>query len=93
MFILSSYSTIIPLSPLDSSKDLRFISISHTRHSQFKIQRNFDDEPCGPTVISPQVGPPTRHELAAGHAPLIFDREALRAPAHKLYRPEYTESS
>lgn len=89
MFILSSYSTIIPLSPLDSSKNLRSISISHTRHSQFKIQRDFDDEPCGPTVISPQVGPPTRHELDPGHASLNglnFDREALRlrAPAYSL---------
>jgi hypothetical protein len=42
-------------------------------------------------AISPlQVGPPTRHELAPGHAPLIFDREALRVPAHKLCRHKYT---
>ena len=39
-----------------------------TRHSQF--QRNFDNEPRCPTAISPlQVGPPTRRELAPGHAP------------------------
>jgi hypothetical protein len=32
-------------------------------------------------MISPlRVGPPTRRELAPGRAPLIFDREALRAP-------------
>ena len=37
-----------------------------------------------------QVGPPTRRELAPGHAPLIFEREALRAPAHKLCRNNYT---
>ena len=37
-----------------------------------------------------QVGPPTRRELAPGHTPLIFDREALRAPAHKLFKHKYT---
>jgi hypothetical protein len=68
--------------PLDGSKNLRSASISPTRHSQFKFQRNFDDEPRSPTAISPlQVGPPTRRELAPGHAAFIFDREALRAPA------------
>ena len=46
-------------------------------------------------AISPlQVGPPTRRrelaqELAPGHAPLIFDREALRAPADTLCRHKY----
>ena len=36
-------------------------------------------------AISPsQVGPPTRRELAPGHAARIFDREVLRAPAHLL---------
>jgi hypothetical protein len=34
-------------------------------------------------VINPlRVGPPTHRELVPGHAPLIFEREALRAPAH-----------
>jgi hypothetical protein len=37
-----------------------------------------------------QVGPPTRRELAPGHAPLIFDREVLRAPAHKLFKHKHT---
>ena len=37
-----------------------------------------------------QVGPSTRRELAPGHAPLIFDREALRAPAHKLFKHKHT---
>ena len=37
----------------------RAASISPTRHSQFKFQCNFDDEPRGPTAISPlQVGLP-----------------------------------
>jgi hypothetical protein len=50
---------------------------------------NFDDEPRGPTAISlPYVGLPTRRE--PGQAPFIFDREALRAPAHKLCRHNYT---
>ena len=51
--------------------------------NQFELQ-TFDDELCSPTTISPlQVGPPTdtRRELAPGHSPLIFDREALRADA------------
>ena len=61
------------------------------KRSSFKFQCNFDDEPRGPTAISPlQVGLPTRRELAPGHAPLIFDREVLRALAHKLCRYEYT---
>ena len=38
--------------------------------------------PRGPAAISP----PTRRELAPGRAPLIFDREALRAPAHLMCR-------
>ena len=34
-------------------------------------------------AVSPlQVGPLTCRELAPGHAARIFDREALRAPAH-----------
>jgi hypothetical protein len=36
------------------------------------------------------VGPPTCRELAPGHAPLIFEWEALRAPAHQLCRHKYT---
>ena len=32
----------------------------------------------------------TRRELAPGHAPLIFDRETLRTPAHYPCRPKYT---
>ena len=52
---------------------------------------NSDDEPRGPMATSPlQVGLPTRRELAPGHAPLIFDREVLRALAHKLCRYKYT---
>ena len=51
------------------------------------------------SMISPlRVGPPTRRELVHGHAPIIFDREALRAPTHLLcgYFPDhskYTTSS
>ena len=79
------------LCPLDGSKNLPSALISPIRHSQFKFQRNFDDEPCGPMAISPvRVGEPTRRgELAPGHALLIFDREALRAPALKLCRPNH----
>ena len=45
-----------------------------------RIPTLFDDELRSPMTISPlQVGPPTRRELAPGQAPLIFDREALRA--------------
>ena len=68
-----------PLSRSDGSA-LIFL----TGHSQFKSRRNFDDEPRGPTAISPrQVGPPTRRELAPGRAPIVFDREVvLRAPAY-----------
>jgi hypothetical protein len=49
-------------------------------------------------AVSPlQVGPPTcrelAQELAPGHTPLIFGREALRAPAHQLCRPKYTSQS
>ena len=70
-------STILPLSPSDGSKDLRSALILPTRHSQFKFQRNFDDEHHYPTAISSlQVGPPTRRELVpvhqAGHALLRF---------------------
>jgi hypothetical protein len=73
----------LPLSPLDGSKNLRSALILPTHHSRLKFQSNFDDEPRGPRTISPlQVGPPTRCELAPGRAPLIFDREALRAPTH-----------
>ena len=55
----------------------------------------FDDEPRGPMAISPlQVGPlTTRRELAPGHAPLIFDREAPRTPDHQPCRPKYTSQS
>ena len=89
-FVLSSSSTI-PLSPLDGPRNLRSASISPTRHSQSKFQSNFDDEPRGRTAISPlQVSPPTRRELAPGHAPVIFDREAQCPPVHQLCRPKYT---
>ena len=45
-------------------KNLRSASISPTRYSQFKFQRNFDGEPRGPTAISPlQVDPPTAPHL------------------------------
>jgi hypothetical protein len=62
------------------------LSILPARHSQFlnlkQIVLFVDDEPRGPRTTSPlQVGPPTRRELAPGHAAFIFDREALRAPA------------
>jgi hypothetical protein len=64
----------------------------HTQFKfQMKLQYSFNDEPRGPTEISPlQVGPPTRRELAPRYAPLIFDREALRAPAYKLCRLKST---
>ena len=63
-----------------------------------KIVLFVDDELCGPRAISPlQVGPPTRRELAPGHAVLIFDREALRAPArfavHSSNRQTYVNSN
>ena len=48
---------------------LRSALILPTHHSQFKFQRNFNEEPCGPMAISPlQVGPPTgtRREPAPG---------------------------
>ena len=67
--------------------------LSPSRFPLWMVQvPNFDDEPRGPTAISPlQVGP-----LIASSppdAPLIFDREALRAPAHQLCRPKYTSQS
>ena len=65
----------LPLSPLDNPKNLRSASISPTRHSQFKSQKeNFDDDSRGPTAISLlQVGPPNRR----GHPSSIEKRYAL----------------
>ena len=41
-----------PAFPFGCFKDLRSASISPTRHSQFKLQRNFDDDPM---ATSPQA--------------------------------------
>ena len=53
--------------------------------SPARIPKQVDDELRSPTTVSLlQVGPPTRRELVPGHAPLIFDREALRADTRLL---------
>ena len=64
----------LPLSPLDNPKNLCSASISPTRRSQFKSQKeNFDDDSRGPTAISLlQVGPPNRR----GHPSSIEKRYA-----------------
>ena len=68
-------ATILPLSP-----NLCSALILSACHSQLFKE---DDEPRSPMAINPpQLGPPIRRELAPRHGPLIFDREALRAPAH-----------
>ena len=53
--------------------------------SPARIPKRLNDELRSPTTVSLlQVGPPTRRKLVPGHAPLIFDREALRADTRLL---------
>ena len=81
-------ATLPPPSSRILQRNLYSALILPTRHSQSKYQRNFDDEPCSPTAISPlQVAgahPPTRRRSLScpvAH-PAASKHSRKQTPAH-----------